>query len=155
MLLFLAIRGVFRLVRAATRGEPRDAPLVSEEAQVIGGFGTLAYIVGFYAPSLSVYNYTWLLVVGLAPAIGRARLADRERGVGSMQAYARDLGWLSLGGLLVLSQTNTMKPFVAFARQQRVLVGQVTMATYEADELKATLALGHSVGRGVVMAVGQ
>jgi len=153
VLLFLAIRGVYRLLGAAIRGEAHDDQSLSDEAHALAGFGNLAFVVGFWGPSLSVYNYTWLLLLGLAPIIGRARLSFDAHAPLTRRASVYGLSWLSLGLLLLLSQTDAVSRFARFALARRVTVGQVTMDPTQAEELNATLALGHSVGGGVITAL--
>jgi hypothetical protein len=154
VLVFLAIRSVFRLLRATIRRETHNSSLVAEEAHALAGFGHIAFVVGFYGASLSVYHYAWLLLIGLAPIIGRARLGVSHHERKSLPQPLRGLGWLSLGVVLLLSQTNALKGFVAFEHARRVTVGHVTMAAAQAEELNAALALGHSVGSGVITAIG-
>jgi len=154
VLLFLAIRGVVRLLRATIHREAHNGTLMSEELYALAGFGNLAFVVGFYGPSLYVLNYAWLLLIGFAPIIGPARLGVGDQADDSLLQAVRRLGWLPLGVFLLLSQVNTLKAVLASARTPRVTVGQVTMPLSQADELAATLALGHSVGGGVVTAIG-
>jgi len=153
-LVLLASRSVFRLLRATLRGEPHNSSLVSEEAYALTGFGHVAFVVGFYGASPSVYFYAWVLLIGLAPLISRAHLGVSHETRRSLPQPLRGIGWLSLGVVLLLSQTNTLKGLVAFAQARRVTVGHVTMAPAVAEELNAALALGHSVGGGVITAIG-
>ncbi len=153
-LVFLAIRAAARLLRATIDGSTRGPVLVSEEARAISGFANLAFIVGFFGPALyGAYYYAWLLLVGVAPSIAQARLRVEAREGATVAAWAAGFGWLSLGAILLLSQKVAVGQFMAFVRDRRVLVGPVTMEPDDADELKATLALGHSIGRGSIAAI--
>jgi hypothetical protein len=150
ILAVLAVRGAVRSLRAAFKGAPRD---ISEETLAMCGFANLAFVLGFYGPAISAYYYTWLVLVGMTPILARAKLGLDEDGVMRARPWAAAFGWVSLSVALLLSQTTAAKHFVHFARERTVNVGSTYMNPDQADELKATLALGHSVGGGVIAAI--
>lgn len=151
-LVVLAIAGSVRLLRSCITRTERDLRLVSAEAATMSGFANLAYIMGFYGPALNgTFYYAWFLLVGVAPSIAGARLHFGERL--RRRNLAINGSWLSLGLLLLSSQSVAVRQFFGFIAEPRVKVGSVTITPEHGDELAVTLALGHSTGAGVITAV--
>jgi hypothetical protein len=127
--------------------------MVADEIFAITGFAHLAFVCAFFPPSAGcVYYYTWILLVGVTPMLARARLGLLDASVGRTSLLATG-GWLALALGLALSTWANIATFVHPMREARVRIGEVSMPADEAEEWRATLAMGHSVGAGSIAVV--
>jgi len=147
VLLARASGAAVRFVRGLLGRVARDEQTIQDEIRLITGVAHLAFVVVFFSISSWVAYYTWLLVVGLTPLLGRARL-DSARSDGTSH-----YGWLALSAFLLLSTKAPVARFVEVLRQPRAWVGDTWMPVDEARELKESLAVAHGTGAGIVTVV--
>jgi hypothetical protein len=136
-----------RFVRGLVSRVARDEQTIQDETCVITAVAHVAFVAFFFGISAWVTYYTWLLVVGLTPALGRARLGS-PGGDGTSR-----YGWLALAAFLLLSTKAAVARFVDVVRSPRTWVADTWMPVEEARELKESLAIAHGTGAGVVTAV--
>jgi hypothetical protein len=136
-----------RFVRGLLGRALRDEQAIQDETCLIACVAHLAFVVAFFGISAWVTYYTWLLLVGLAPLLARARLSC-PRGDGTSR-----YGWLALAALLLMSTKAPVARFIDVFRRPRAWVGATWMPVDEARELKESLAIAHGTGAGVVTAL--